>query len=312
MQKILILGACGQIGVELTLALCEKWGNENVIASDIKEIHPLLENKCNYLNLDVLQKEQLRSKIQENKVTQIYLLAAILSATGEKNPPLAWKINMESLLNILELAKEEKIEKVFWPSSIAVFGKNSPTQNTPQHTVIEPSTIYGISKFAGENWCAYYFEKYGVDVRSIRYPGLISYKSLPGGGTTDYAIDIFYKALSDKKYTCFLSENTFLPMMYMPDAIKATIELMDAPKENLSIRHAYNISAMSFSPKTIAESIKKLIPEFSINYAPDFRQAIADSWPQSIDDALAKKDWNWNADFDLEKMTADMIHHLSK
>ena len=309
MTKILITGASGQLGSVLTKKLQDKYGVDNVIASDLR-INPSF-NGC-FEVLDATDFDALSEIVLKFEITQIYHLAAILSANGEKIPLNTWDINMKSLFNVLEVSRLTNIDKVFFPSSIAVYGNDAPKTETPQDYVVAPSTVYGISKVAGENWAHYYYERYGLDIRSIRYPGVIGHQSLPGGGTTDYAIDIFYKALSDKKYTCFLSENTFLPMMYMPDDIKATIELMDAPKENLSIRHAYNISAMSFSPKTIAESIKKLIPEFSIDYAPDFRQAIADSWPQSIDDALAKKDWNWNADFDLEKMTADMIHHLSK
>jgi nucleoside-diphosphate-sugar epimerase len=250
--------------------------------------------------------------VKKEQITQIYLLAALLSATGEKMPLKAWDINMTSLLQVLEMSVQEKIAKVYWPSSIAVFGSTTPKKATPQKTIVEPETVYGISKYAGENWCQYYAKRYGLDVRSIRYPGLISWKSLPGGGTTDYAVDIYLQALAQKKYTCFLSEHTYLPMMYMEDAIRATIELMEAPAERLSTRLAYNISAMSFSPKEIAASIQKHIPDFSIDYAPDFRQQIADGWPQSIDDRLAQEDWNWKAAFDLEKMTATMLENLSK
>ncbi|MCC6447147.1 MAG: NAD-dependent epimerase/dehydratase family protein, partial [Chitinophagaceae bacterium] len=287
-EKILIIGACGQIGVELTAALRSKYGNENVIAGDVKDEHPLLVGTGPFVKCDVMNKASLLSIVKGNHITQVYLLAAILSATGEKNPTMAWEINMQSLMNILNIAKEEKLHKVYWPSSIAVFGPNSPKKNTPQHTIIEPTTVYGISKYAGEQWCAYYHRNYGVDVRSIRYPGLISYKSAPGGGTTDYAIDIYIQALKNKNFECFLSENTYLPMMYMPDAIRATIELMEAPVENIKTRTAYNINAMSFSPKEIAESIKKYIPDFQISYRPDFRQQIADSWPHSIDDNEAQ------------------------
>ncbi len=310
-EKILILGACGQIGVELTTALRLKYGSENVIASDVKDEHPILVGTGPFIKCDVMNKASLLSIIKNFQITQVYLLAAILSATGEKNPPLAWDINMQSLMNILNIAKEEKLNKVYWPSSIAVFGPNSPKKNTPQHTIIEPTTVYGISKYAGEQWCAYYHRNYGVDVRSIRYPGLISYKSAPGGGTTDYAIDIYIQALKNKSYECFLSENTYLPMMYMPDAIRATIELMEAPAENIKSRTAYNISAMSFSPKEIAESIKKHIPDFKITYNPDFRQQIADSWPYSIDDSEAQNEWGWKAQYDLDTMTADMLKNLS-
>lgn len=309
-EKILIIGAGGQIGVELALTLKEKYGKENVIASDIKDPHPLLKDAVKCTHLDVMNKDAVRTLVQNEKVTQIYLLAAILSATGEKNPLWAWDINMNSLLSILDICLSEKVNKIFWPSSIAVFGHTTPRTNTPQKTVIEPETVYGISKYTGELWCQYYFQKFGLDVRSIRYPGLISWKSAPGGGTTDYAIDIYIEALKNKKYTCFLSADTALPMMYMDDAIRATIELMEAPKESIKNRLAYNVAAISFTPAQIAASIKKRIPEFEINYAPDFRQQIADGWPQSIDDSSAAQDWNWKAEYDLEKMTDTMLHYL--
>lgn len=257
-----------------------------------------------------MNKEALQNLIKEENITQIYHLAAILSATGEKNPRYAWQLNMESLLFVLELAKEMKLDKIYWPSSIAVFGPNTPKINTPQYCVKEPNTVYGISKQAGERWCEYYFQKYNVDVRSLRYPGLIGYKSLPGGGTTDYAVDIYHKALAGKKFSCFLREDSYLPMMYMPDAIKATLDLMNAPRESVKIRSSYNLSGMSFSPKEIYESIKKHIPGFEIEYAPDFRQAIADSWPDSIDDSRAKEDWGWKPDYDLEAMTKDILENL--
>ena len=311
-DKILILGSCGQIGVELTLALRTQYGNDAVIASDIKEEHSLLKGTGPFYQVDVMDINAVLALVKKEQITQIYLLAALLSATGEKMPLKAWDINMTSLLQVLEMSVQEKIAKVYWPSSIAVFGSTTPKQATPQKTIVEPETVYGISKYAGENWCQYYAKRYGLDVRSIRYPGLISWKSLPGGGTTDYAVDIYLQALAQKKYTCFLSEHTYLPMMYMDDAIRATIELMEAPAERLSTRLAYNISAMSFSPKEIAASIQKHIPDFSIDYAPDFRQQIADGWPQSIDDRLAQEDWNWKAAFDLEKMTATMLENLSK
>lgn len=309
-EKILIIGACGQIGVELTSALRKIYGNENVLASDLREEHPLLKGTGPYVNCDVMNKEMLHVLILRHNITQVYLLAAILSATGEKNPGLAWHINMQSLLNVLEIAKEEKLTKVYWPSSIAVFGPTSPRQNTPQHTVIEPTTIYGISKYAGERWCEYYHTHYGVDVRSLRYPGLISYKSAPGGGTTDYAVEIYHEALRDKDYECFLSEDTYLPMMYMPDAIRATIELMEAPADKIKLRSSYNLSAMSFSPKEIGASILKHIPDFKLTYKPDFRQAIANGWPQSIDDIQAQNDWHWKPEYDLDAMTADMLENL--
>ena len=309
-EKILVIGACGQIGVELTLGLRKIYGGSNVIASDLREENPLLHGTGPYVSLDVMNKEMLHVQIIRQNVTQIYLLAAILSATGEKNPSLAWHLNMQGLLNVLEIAKDESIRKVFWPSSIAVFGPTSPKITCPQQTIIEPITVYGISKYAGEFWCNYFNHRYQVDVRSIRYPGLISYKSQPGGGTTDYAVEIFYDALRENKYDCFLNEDTYLPMMYMPDAIRATIELMEAPVENISIRTSYNISGMSFSPKEIAEEIKKHLPEFTINYKPDNRQQIAESWPQSIDDRVARNDWNWKPEFDLEAMTRDMIENV--
>lgn len=310
-DKILVIGASGQIGVELTLALRKIYGNTNVIASDLREQNPLLENTGPYVSLDVMNKEMLHVQVIRQGITQIYLLAAILSATGEKNPSLAWNLNMQSLLNVLDIAKEEQVEKVFWPSSIAVFGPTSPKQNCPQQTVIEPTTVYGISKYAGEFWCNYYFNRYGVDVRSIRYPGLVSYKSAPGGGTTDYAIEIFNEALDHKSYECFLKEDTYLPMMYMPDAIRATIELMESPKEKIKVRTSYNVSGISFSPKEISEEICKHIPDFKISYSPDYRQEIADSWPQSIDDSTAEKDWGWKAKFDLATMTKDMLKNIS-
>ena len=309
-EKILVIGASGQIGVELTLALRKIYGNANVVASDLREQNPLLEGTGPYVSLDVMNKEMLHVQVIRQNFTQIYLLAAILSATGEKNPNLAWNLNMTGLLNVLDIAREEKISKVYWPSSIAVFGPTSPKKDCPQQTIIEPSTVYGISKYAGEFWCNYYHQRFGVDVRSLRYPGLISYKSAPGGGTTDYAIEIFHEAIEEKKYECFLKEGTYLPMMYMPDAIRATIELMEAPANKISIRTAYNISGMSFSPKEIAAEIKKHIPVFEINYKPDYRQTIANSWPQSIDDAVARKDWGWQEEYDLTRMVKDMLENL--
>ncbi|MDB5203022.1 MAG: NAD-dependent epimerase/dehydratase family protein [Ferruginibacter sp.] len=309
-EKILVIGASGQIGVELTLALRKLYGNANVVASDLREENPLLHGTGPYVSLDVMNKEMLHVQVIRQGITQIYLLAAILSATGEKNPSLAWHLNMQSLLNVLDIAKEEKLTKVYWPSSIAVFGPTSPKKDCPQKTVIEPSTVYGISKYAGEFWCNYYFNKYGVDVRSLRYPGLISYKSAPGGGTTDYAVEIYHEALEENTYSCFLKEDTYLPMMYMPDAIRATIELMEAPKEKIKIRTSYNLSAISFSPKEIAASIEKYQPGFTISYEPDYRQEIADSWPQSIDDSVAREDWGWKPEFDLDRMTEDMLRNL--
>jgi nucleoside-diphosphate-sugar epimerase len=311
MEKILIIGAGGQIGVELTLELRKIYGRNNVIASDIREAHPLLlADNGPYEILDVMDAKAVASLVQKERITQIYLLAAILSAKGETNPIWAWDINMQSLLNLLEIARENKVSKFYWPSSIAVFGPSTPLQNTPQHTIIEPGTVYGISKYAGELWCSYYFKRYGLDIRSIRYPGLISWKSAPGGGTTDYAIDIYIEALKNKRYTCFLEQDTYLPMMYMNDAIRATIELMEAPAAQIKNRLAYNIAAMTFSPKEIASAIQKHIPDFSIDYAPDFRQQIAAGWPDSIDDSEARADWNWRPAFDLDKMTEDMLSNL--
>jgi nucleoside-diphosphate-sugar epimerase len=309
-EKILVIGASGQIGVELTMALRNIYGNANVVASDLREENELLRGTGPYVSLDVMNKEMLHVQIIRQNITQVYLLAAILSATGEKNPNLAWNLNMQGLLNVLDIAREEKLKKVYWPSSIAVFGPTSPKKNCPQQTIIEPITVYGISKYAGEFWCNYYNRRFGVDVRSLRYPGLISYKSEPGGGTTDYAVEIFHDAIDDKSYTCFLKGDTYLPMMYMPDAIRATMELMEAPADKISVRTSYNISGISFSPAEIAASIKKHIPEFEMKYKPDYRQQIAESWPQSIDDTVARNDWHWQHEYDLEKITADMLKHL--
>jgi len=310
--KILIIGACGQIGSELTLKLRELYGTDNVIASDIRKGEQDVFKTGPFEIVDAMNYEQVEALVNKYKVDEVYLMAALLSATAEKNPAFAWDLNMNSLFHVLNLAKEAKIKKIFWPSSIAVFGPTTPKHDTPQYTVMEPSTVYGISKQAGERWCEYYFNKYGVDVRSIRYPGLISWKTPPGGGTTDYAVDIYYKAVADNKYTCFLSENTELPMMYMDDAIRATVGIMQADKEKIKIRSSYNLSAMSFTPKEIAAVIAKEKSGFEISYEPDFRQAIADSWPSSINDAEARKDWNWQHDYDLESMTKVMLENLSK
>ncbi|MDT0620781.1 NAD-dependent epimerase/dehydratase family protein [Croceitalea vernalis] len=311
MQKsILIIGACGQIGTELTIALREKYGNEAVIASDIREGSDALMASGPFELLDATDYEAIENVVMYYEIEEVYLMAAMLSATAEKFPMRAWNLNMNSLFNVLNLAKDKKIDKIFWPSSIAVFGPNTPKTETPQHTLMEPSTVYGISKQSGERWCEYYFKKFDVDVRSVRYPGLISWKTLPGGGTTDYAVEIYHKALEDKKYTCFLAEGTKLPMMFMDDAIRATVSLMEANPEELSIRSSYNLGAMSFGPEEIASNIKAHLPEFEINYDPDFRQAIADSWPSSIDDAQAKLDWNWKPEFDLEKTTTEMLKNL--
>ena len=309
-EKILVIGASGQIGVELTLALRKIYGGANVVASDLREENELLKGSGPYVSLDVMNKEMLHVQIIRQNITQVYLLAAILSATGEKNPPLAWHLNMQSLLNVLDIAKEENLTKVYWPSSIAVFGPTSPKIDCPQYTIIEPTTVYGISKYAGEFWCNYFHQRYGVDVRSLRYPGLISYKSSPGGGTTDYAVEIFHAAKEKQQYTSFLREDTHLPMMYMPDAIRATIELMEAPSEKIKVRTSYNLSGMSFSPTEIGDEIRKHIPGFQLDFKPDYRQEIADSWPKSIDDSKAREDWGWKPEFDLKKMTADMLINL--
>jgi nucleoside-diphosphate-sugar epimerase len=309
-ERILVIGACGQIGVELTLALRSMYGASNVIASDLRNEHPLLQGTGPYVSLDVMNKEMLHVLVIRHGITQIYLLAAILSATGEKNPGLAWHINMQSLLHVLEIAKEETLHKVYWPSSIAVFGLNSPKQDTPQHTIIEPATVYGISKFAGERWCEYYFRHFGVDIRSLRYPGLISYKSSPGGGTTDYAIEMFQEAIESGRYRSYIDEDTLLPMMYMPDAIRATIELMESDARNISLHTSYNLAGVSFSPAQVAAEIQKTLPDFKVEYAPDYRQEIAESWPRSIDDGLARQDWQWKHEYDLPLMAEDMITNL--
>jgi nucleoside-diphosphate-sugar epimerase len=311
-EKILVIGACGQLGTELTLALREIYGAAQVIASDLQCRVPVLEKSGPFETLDVLDSKKLGELTQKYKITQIYHLAAILSATGEKNPRLAWDINMTGLLNVLELAREKKLHKVYWPSSIAVFGPHTPSQQTPQYTTMDPNTVYGISKQAGERWCEYYFHKYGIDIRSLRYPGLISYKTPPGGGTTDYAVEIYHKALEGDIFECFLNEDTYLPMMYMPDAIKATLQVMEAPTEAVTVRSSYNVSAISFSPKDIAAEIKKHIPGFAIRYKPDFRQKIADSWPKDIDDRVARTDWDWKPDYSLPEMTEDILLNLKK
>lgn len=309
-QKILIIGACGQIGTELTLALRKKHGNQQVIASDIREGNEELMNSGPFETLDATNYKAIEDIVLHHEVNEVYLMAAMLSATAEKFPMRGWHLNMDSLFNVLNLAKDKKITKVFWPSSIAVFGPSTPKTNTPQTTVMEPTTVYGISKQTGERWCEYYHNKYGVDVRSIRYPGLISYKTAPGGGTTDYAVEIYHKALEEKTYTSFLSKNTALPMMFMDDAIRATISIMEAPAEAIKIRSSYNLGGISFTPEEIAAVIKNEIPEFKIDYAPDFRQEIADSWPSSIDDTEAQNDWNWKHEFDLNTMTKAMLNGL--
>ncbi|WP_299135472.1 NAD-dependent epimerase/dehydratase family protein [uncultured Tenacibaculum sp.] len=311
-DTILIIGACGQIGTELTERLREVYGDKNIIASDIREGNDEMMAAGPFEIVDATNKERILEVIEKYNVNQVYLMAAMLSATAEKYPLKGWDLNMTSLLAVLELAKDKYIEKVYWPSSMAVFGNTSPKMNTPQQTVMEPSTVYGISKVAGEHWCNYYHNKYGVDVRSIRYPGIISWKTLPGGGTTDYAVDIYFEALKNKNFECFLSENTRLPMMYMKDAIDATIQIMQANSDQIKIRTSYNLGAISFTPKEIANEIKKYVPDFSISYKPDFRQDIADTWPQIIDDSQARKDWGWKHEFDLASMTNDIISNLKK
>lgn len=308
-DKILIIGAGGQIGIELTQELSLLYGSSNVIAADLKPIAALENNP--FEKLDILDKDALLNVVKKHSISHVYLLAALLSATGEQNPMFAWKLNMEGLFNVLDLAKEKHISKVYWPSSIAVFGPTTPRIDTPQYTVMEPSTVYGISKQAGERWCEWYFHKFGVDVRSLRYPGLIGWKSAPGGGTTDYAVHIFHQALKTKTYECFLSEDTALPMMHMEDAIRATIEIMHAPAESIKIRGAYNLAGISFTPAQIAAEIQKHIPDFTISYKPDFRQAIANSWPQSILDHEAKNDWNWSAKYNLSSLVDNMLSNLA-
>lgn len=310
MAKVLVIGAGGQIGTELVTALRKMKGSSNVIAADVKSEPSEILASGSYIQMDVLNREFVRDYIINNDITEVYLLAALLSATAEKKPDFAWKLNMEGLFTILELGKEGYLKKIFWPSSIAVFGPTTPKNHTPQYTIMEPSTVYGISKLAGERWCEYYHNKFDVDVRSIRYPGLISYTSLPGGGTTDYAVDIFYQAKKQGTYESFLSENTKLPMMYMDDAIRATIELMEAPIESLSIRSSYNIAGCSFTPSELATEIKKHIPSFTITYKTDFRQEIADSWPGSIDDSIARKDWYWKEKFPVNELVKTMIEHV--
>ncbi len=310
MSKTIVIGACGQIGTELVLALRKQNGNDAVIAADVKNDCPALLSEGAYMKMDILDREFVRTTIINQEITEVYLLAALLSATAEKNPDFAWRLNMEGLFTILDLAKEGHVSKIFWPSSIAVFGPTTPRDHTPQFTIMEPTTVYGISKLAGERWCEYYFNKHNVDVRSIRYPGLISYTSLPGGGTTDYAVDIFYQAKLGKKYTCFLSEDTALPMMFMEDAIRATLELMNAPNEKLTVRSSYNLSGCSFTPSELTSIIKRHIPEFEIEYVPDFRQAIAESWPKSIDDSQARLDWGWKENYPTDLLVKTMIDHV--
>lgn len=310
--KILIIGACGQIGTELTTTLRKIYGNDNVIASDIRKLNNDIVNHGIFEVVNALDYNQIQHLVEQYEITDVYLMAALLSATAEKNPAFAWDLNMNSLFHVLNLAKVGKIKKIFWPSSIAVFGPTTPRENTPQYTIMEPTTVYGISKQTGERWCEYYHHQYGVDVRSIRYPGLISYTTEPGGGTTDYAVDIYHKALEKGSFECFLSAESKLPMMYMEDAIRATVEIMQAEPEQVKIRSSYNLSGISFTPSEIAKSIQNYIPDFTISYKPDFRQKIADSWPASIDDSCARQDWGWKHKYDLDSMTKIMLENLKK
>ena len=313
LEKIVVIGSNGQIGTELVSELRKIYGDGNVIACDIRRPDYDIKNAGPFEFVNVLEKDILKQLFQKYRPTQVYLLAALLSATGEQNPKLAWDLNMNGLLNVLDLAHEFNTARIYWPSSIAVFGPNSPKDHTPQYCIMDPNTVYGISKLAGERWCEYYFQRYGLDVRSIRYPGLISWKAAPGGGTTDYAIHIFHDALKKGSYRSFLSAETKLPMMYMDDAIRGTIELMDSPADRISIRSSYNFTGMSFTPETLATEIKKHLPDFKLGYTEyDPRQTIASSWPRSIDDAAAQKDWNWKPEFDLSKMTEDMLKNLKR
>ncbi|MDM9630168.1 NAD-dependent epimerase/dehydratase family protein [Robiginitalea aurantiaca] len=311
-KKILILGACGQIGTELTVALRARYGSESVIASDIREGTAELMESGPFVKLDVMDRESLQNFLKETPISEVYLMAAMLSANAEKSPARAWELNMNSLLHLLELGRENLYSKIFWPSSIAVFGPSTPKKNTPQATVMEPTTVYGISKQAGEGWASYYYRKFGVDVRSIRYPGLISWKTKPGGGTTDYAVEIFHEALEKGSYNCFLEADTALPMMYMSDAIEATLKLMDAPATALSVRTSYNLGGISFTPAELANSIRTYIPDFEISYEPDFRQEIADSWPESVDDSKAREDWGWEPRYDLDRTAREMLLNLKE
>ena len=309
-EKILITGALGQIGTELTNRLVEIHGAENVVASGLDRWDKNLTSAGFYERMDVNNTQLVRQVIKDYGITTVYHLASLLSGTSEKQPLFAWKLNIEPMLQFCEMAKEGLLQKIFWPSSIAVFGKGLPKENVGQDVVLNPTTVYGISKMAGEKWCEYYNEKFGVDIRSIRYPGLISWKTPAGGGTTDYAVEIFYEAVEEGKYTSFISENTGMPMLYMSDAIKATLDLMAAPKKNLTVHTAYNLGGMSFTPKELAEEIKKEMPDFTIDYQPDFRQEIADSWPASIDDSVAKKDWGLSYEYGITEMTKDMLTNL--
>ncbi len=310
--RILIIGACGQIGSELTFKLREIYGDDNVVASDISYNNLEVVNSGIFEIIDAMDYASVKVCVEKYNIDTVYLMAAMLSATGEKFPMKAWDLNTSSLFHVLNLAKSNFIKKVFWPSSIAVFGPSTPKRDTPQYTTMEPTTVYGITKQVGERWCEYYNQKYGVDVRGIRYPGIISWKTLPGGGTTDYAVEIYHEAVKNKTYECFLSKDTALPMLFMDDAIKATVDIMAADNDDIKIRSSYNLAGITFTPKEIAASIQKYIPDFKITYKPDFRQEIADSWPQSIDDATARKDWNWKHDFDLDAISKEMLKQLKK
>ncbi len=309
-EKILILGAAGQIGSDLTAALRERYGNDAVVASDLHEGIPTALEGGPYVQLNAMDRQALEDVVQRFEITQVYHLVAMLSATAEQHPLKGWDLNMQTLFHCLEMAREGKIKRMFWPSSIAVFGPKSPQNQTPQHTILEPSTVYGISKVAGESWCEYYHQKYGVDVRSVRYPGLISFRGAPGGGTTDYAVHIFHEALKHGRYTSFIQADRALPMMYMPDAIRATLEIMHAPADKVRLRTAYNIAGMSFNPEEIAESIRRKLPDFSIGYAPDYRNEIAANWPASVEDSSARQDWGWQPEYDLDQMVDDMLVQL--
>jgi len=309
---ILVIGASGQIGTELVMELRNRYGANNVLASDVKNASDEVKESGPFELLDIMDRDRLHQLVVQYNIGQVYLLAALLSATAEQKVMPAWNLNMYGLFYVLELAREGFIDKIYWPSSIAVFGPTTPKVKTPQSTITEPTTVYGISKLAGERWCSYYHQRYGVDVRSLRYPGLIGYKSHPGGGTTDYAVDIFHKAVEGKPFECFLSENTRLPMMYMPDAIRATIGIMEVESNLIKIRSSYNISAFDFTPAELAAKIQGHVPEFQISYKPDFRQELADGWPSSIDDSLAREDWGWKNEYDLEMMTSDMLSHLAE
>ena len=311
-ECILVIGSSGQIGTELVMELRRMYGDKNVVASDIRPSSKEVMQSGPYEKLDIMDQKLLIEIVKKYKVTQVYLLAALLSATSEKNIELGWALNMRSHSHVLELAKEGLIKKIFWPSSIAVFGPSTPKENTPQYTVMEPNTVYGISKLAGERWNEYYYNKFNVDVRSLRYPGLVGWRAKAGGGTTDYAVNIFHEAIQKGRYESYLNEDTSLPMMYMPDAIRATIEIMEAPSDQVKIRSSYNLAGVSFTPKQIANEVAKHLPNFEMYYNPDFRQEIADSWPSSIDDSFAKKDWGWELGYNLEKMTSDMIENLKK